>query len=127
MGNLTALLTHTTPGESVLMEEGSHIARCEVGGLAAIAGLMLKIVPGELGCPKFDLLEKAIIGEGRLFATTSLICLENTHNAAGGTCINIEQMKEISKITKKYNIKIHIGGALIFNAAVALGVNPSEC
>lgn len=126
MGNLTALMTHTFPGESVLMEEESHIMRCETGGLAVVAGLMLKIVPGDLGCPKLDLLEKAVIGEGRLFATTSLICLENTHNAAGGTCITIKQMKEISKIAKKYNLKIHIDGARIFNAAVALGVDPAD-
>ena len=126
MGNLTALLIHTSPGESVLMEEGSHIMRCETGGLAVVAGLLLKIVPGEMGCPKLDLLEKAVIGEGRLFATTSIICIENTHNAAGGTCINIEQMKGISRIAKKYNLKIHIDGARIFNAAVALGVDPAD-
>ena len=63
MGNLVALMTHVSPRESVIMEEESHILRCEVGGLAAVAGLMLKMVPGELGFPKLDLLEKAIIGD----------------------------------------------------------------
>lgn len=126
MGNLVALMVHTSPGDSVLMEGETHIMRCETGGLAAVAGLMLKTVPGELGCPKIDLLEKAIIGEGRLFATSSIICLENTHNAAGGTCISIDQMKEISRIARKYNLKIHVDGARIFNAAVALGVDPAD-
>ena len=70
------------------MEEESHILRCETGGLAAVAGLMLKTVPGKLGFPKMDCLRKAIIGEGRLFPTTRLICLENTHNTAGETCID---------------------------------------
>ncbi|HZK12139.1 MAG TPA: GntG family PLP-dependent aldolase [Atribacterota bacterium] len=126
MGNLVALMTHSQPGDSVIMEEESHILRCETGGLAAVAGLMLKTVPGQLGFPKMDYLRKAIIGEGRLFPTTRLICLENTHNAAGGTCINIEQMKEISNLTKEFNIKIHIDGARIFNAVVALNVDPVE-
>lgn len=126
MGNLVAMLAHTQPGDSVIMEEESHILRCEVGGLAAVAGLMLKTVPGELGFPKLDFLKKAIIGEGRLFPTTKLVCIENTHNAAGGTCINVNQMKALSDSTKKYNIKIHIDGARIFNAAVALNVKPAE-
>jgi threonine aldolase len=126
MGNLVAMLTHTQPGDSVIMEEESHFLRCEAGGLAAVAGLMLKTVPGELGFPKVDLLAKAIIGEGRLFPTTKLVCIENTHNAAGGTCINAEQMKTLSNLTRKYNMKIHIDGARIFNAAVALNVDPAD-
>jgi len=126
MGNLVALITHAQPGDSVMMEEESHILRCETGGLAAVAGLMLKTVPGKLGFPKMDCLRKAIIGEGRLFPTTRLICLENTHNAAGETCIDTEQMEEISGIAKKHGIKIHIDGARIFNAAIALDVEPAE-
>lgn len=126
MGNLVALMTHTQPGDSVIMEEESHILRCETGGLAAITGLMLKTVSGQLGFPRMEYLKNAIIGEGRLFPTTRLICLENTHNAAGGTCIDTEQMKEVSGIAKKHGIKIHIDGARIFNAAVALNVVPAE-
>lgn len=126
MGNLVAMMTHAQPGDSVIMEEEAHILRCEVGGLAAVAGLMLKTVPGELGFPKLDLLSKAMIGEGRLFPTTRLVCIENTHNSAGGTCINVEQMKALSNLTRKYNIKIHVDGARIFNAAVALNVDPAE-
>lgn len=61
MGNLVALMTHGSPGESVIMEEESHILRCEVGSLTAVVGLMLKMVPGELDFPKLYLLEKVII------------------------------------------------------------------
>ena len=92
MGNLVALMTHAQPGDSVIMEEESHILRCEVGGLAAVAGL---------------------------------ICLENTHNAAEGTCIPPEQMRKVYDLANHFNIKIHIDGARIFNVAVALGVEPS--
>lgn len=126
MGNLVALMTLGNPGESVIMEANSHILRSEVGGIAALAGLMPKTVPGKIGYPNLEFLEKAIIGEGRLFPTTRIICLENTHNDAGGTCISIEQMKKIRILADRYRLKIHIDGARIFNAAIALSVDPSE-
>jgi len=126
MGNLLALLTHTKPGESVILEAESHIYRCEVGGISAVAGIMPKRVKGELGVPLYRDIEDSIIREGRSLPTTTLICLENTHNAAGGTCISPYQMKYIRKIANKYNLKIHIDGARIFNAAIAQAVNPKE-
>ena len=126
MGNLVALMTHAQPGDSVIAESECHIVRCEVGGISAVAGLMLKMVKGKYGVPEFKELENAIIGEGQMFPTTRLICLENTHNAAGGTCISAQQMSEIRTIANKYGIKIHIDGARIFNAAIALGVEPAE-
>ena len=126
MGNLVALLTHTKPGESVILDTESHIYRTEVGGISAVAGIMPKGVKGELGVPLYEDIENSIIGEGRLLPTTTLICLENTHNAAGGTCISPSQMKYIRKIANKNNLKIHIDGARIFNAAIAQGVDPKE-
>ena len=126
MGNLVALMTHAQPGDSVILESECHIIRCEVGSISAVAGLMPKMVKGNLGVPELADLENAIIGEGRLFSTTKLICLENTHNDAGGTCISPQQMKNIRTVADKYGLKIHIDGARIFNAAVALGVEPVE-
>ena len=126
MGNLVALMTHAQPGDSAIVESECHIFRCEVGGISAVAGLMVKTVKGINGLPDLEELENAIIGEGRLFPTTKLICLENTHNSAGGTCISPQQMKEIRIIADKYGIKIHVDGARIFNAAIALGVEPAE-
>ena len=126
MGNLVALLTHTKPGESVILDTECHIYRCEVGGISAVAGIMPKGVKGELGVPLYEDIENSIIREGRLLPTTTLICLENTHNAAGGTCISPCQMKCIRKIANKNNLKIHVDGARIFNAAIAQGVDPKE-
>ena len=126
MGNLVALMTHAQPGDSAIVESECHILRCEVGGISAVAGLMLEMVKGTHGVPDLEELENAIIGEGRLFPTTKLICLENTHNSAGGTCISPQQIKEIRTIADKYGIKIHVDGARIFNAAIALGVKPAE-
>lgn len=126
MGNLVAALTHTKPGESVILDTESHIYRCEVGSFSAVAGIMPKGVNGELGVPLYEDIENSIIREGRLFPTTTLICLENTHNAAGGTCISPYQMKYIGKIANNNNLKIHVDGARIFNAAIAQGVDPIE-
>jgi len=125
MGNLIALMTHAHPGDSAIVESECHILRCEVGGISALAGLMVKTVKGIKGLPDLEELENAIIGEGRLFPTTKIICLENTHNSAGGTCISPQQMKDIRTLADKYGIKIHVDGARIFNAAVALGVEPA--
>ena len=119
-------MTHAQPGDSAIVESECHILRCEVGGISAVAGLMVKAIKGKLGVPDLKELENAIIGEGRLFPTTRVICLENTHNSAGGTCISPKQLKGIRTIAAKYGIKIHIDGARIFNAAVALGVEPAE-
>ena len=126
MGNLVALMTHAQPGDSVILESECHILRSEVGAISVVAGLMPKMVKGNLGVPELADLENAIIGEGRLFPTTKLICLENTHNAAGGTCISPQQMKNIRTVADKYGLKIYLDGARIFNAAVALGVEPVE-
>jgi len=126
MGNLAALMTHAQPGDSVILESGCHILRCEVGGISAVAGLMVRMVNGMQGFPDLEELENAIIGEGRLFPTTKIICLENTHSSAGGTCISPQQLSEIRTLADKYGIKIHVDGARIFNAAIALKVDPAE-
>lgn len=126
MGNLVAAMIHAQHGDSAIVESECHILRCEVGGFSAIAGLMLKMVKGKHGVPDLEELENAIIEEDRLNATTKLICLENTHNAAGGTCISPQQMEGIRTIANKYGIRIHVDGARIFNAAIALGVDPAE-
>lgn len=126
MGNLVALLSHTKPGDSVILEADAHIFRTETGGISAVGGAVPKRVKGKLGVPTAEDIEEAVIGEGRLFPTTTLICLENTHNAAGGTCVSVSRMSEIRKVADKYGLEIHIDGARIFNAAIALNVNPRD-
>jgi len=108
MGNLIALMTHAQPGDSAIVESECRILKCEVGGISAIAGLIVKAIKGIQGVPDLEELENAIMGEGRLFPTTRVICLENTHNSAGGTCISPQQLKGIRTIADKYGIKIFI-------------------
>jgi len=124
MANLIALLTHTHPGESVVVERDAHVLRCEGGHMAAVAGCLPKPVRGHKGLLYPEDIEPALIGQGVLYATTTLLWVENTHNSAGGTCTTVELMQETRKIADKYGLKIHVDGERIFNAAVALNVNP---
>src|SRR5579883_832962 len=85
MANLVALLTHAVPGGEVLLSEGAHILRSEMGGIAALAGLPHRAIPAPRGAMDLGTLSEAVHAHltGRQLAT-GLICMETTHNAAGG-------------------------------------------
>jgi len=126
MGNLVSILTHTQRGDGIILEAEAHIYRCETAHLAAVAGVMPKRVKGNKGVLDPADVEEAIFAEGVLYPRTSLVCIENTHNAAGGTCVTPEQMSALKKVADNHGMAIHVDGARIFSAAVALGVNPQE-
>jgi threonine aldolase len=125
-GNQIAVLTHCRPGNEIILEAESHIFYYEAGAVSALAGVQSRTISGVRGAidPK-DLVE-AIRGDDIHFPETGLICLENTHNRAGGAIIPLEKMKEIYGIAKGNNVPLHIDGARIFNAATGLGVPVSE-
>lgn len=84
MGNLTALMAHTQPGEEVILEANAHIYYYEAGGLARIAGLMPRLIETPDGCITPDQLRQAVRPRDIHFPPATLFCLENTHNRAGG-------------------------------------------
>ena len=124
MGNLSAILTHTAPGDEILIGEKNHIKDYEVGGLAAVGGCMIRILPSH-PTGEFILgeVEEHIRPENIHFATQSLICMENTHHKAGGIPQGVEYTEKLSGIAHSHGLKLHIDGARIFNAATALGVD----
>jgi len=126
MGNQIAVKTHTNPGDEIILEENSHILIYEVGGIAAISGVQPRPLKGERGVLKVEDIKKAIRPDDIHQPSTTLICLENTHNRAGGTVIPLQTMKEIKALAQEHGIPVHLDGARIFNAAVALGVDVSE-
>jgi threonine aldolase len=126
MGNLVSILTHTQRGDAIILEAEAHVYRCETGHLAGLAGVMPKRVMGNRGVLDPRDVEGAIFAEGVLYPRTSLLCVENTHNAAGGTCVTPEQMSALRKVADSHGMAIHVDGARIFSAAVALGVEPGE-
>ncbi len=126
MGNAVAVLAHTQRGDEIILEERSHIVVNEVGGLAVMGQLMARTVTGELGWMKPEDIEKAIRGDNIHYPKTSLVCVEETHNSAGGIALTTKQLKADWDVAKKYSLGLHMDGARVFNAAVALGVDVKE-
>jgi threonine aldolase len=125
MGNTSALMTHVRHGDAVIMEPDCHIYYYERGNVSALAGALPILVGGEGGCPDPEVIEDMVQRNGNRPKTT-LICLENTHNRACGRAIPVEKMKVIYEISRKYNVPIHLDGARIFNAAIALNVDVKD-
>lgn len=116
MTNLVALLTHAQRGGEVLIEAGAHILHSEKGGIAAVAGLMPRGLRGERGAMDFDMLRAAIA------PATALICLETTHNGAGGAVLPLAHMQAVHELAGQHRLPVHTDGARLFNAAIALGL-----
>jgi threonine aldolase len=126
MGNLCALLSHTCPGEEVILEADSHIYYYEVGGFARIAGLSPRLVPGNNGIMSVNGIMKALRSKNIHYPPTGLLCIENSHNRGGGSVYSVQQTNEICQLAHQLNLKLHIDGARIFNAAIALNVDVKE-
>ncbi|HEX3032981.1 MAG TPA: low-specificity L-threonine aldolase [Bacillota bacterium] len=126
MGNQLAILTHTSRGDEIIVEAEAHVYFYEVGGIGALAGVQTRTIRGEKGVLSADLVRQGIRMHDIHFPKTSLICLENTHNRAGGTVTNLHQMEAIGGVAKEFNLAVHLDGARIFNAATALGVGVKE-
>jgi threonine aldolase len=125
-GNLLALLSQTHPGEEVIAEASAHIANSEVGGAARLGGLTLRPLVGTNGKISPEQVASTVRPENVHFARTTLLAVENTHNNAGGTILSVDEMDRLAETARACGLKIHIDGARIFNAAVALGVEPSR-
>ncbi|MGG4442286.1 low-specificity L-threonine aldolase [Brevibacillus fortis] len=125
-GNQVAVLTHCVNGDEVIAEADSHIFYYEGGAMSALAGVQTRTLVGERGALRAEDVEKAIRGNNIHFPRTKLICLENTHNRAGGAVISVAQMKSVYDVAQKHGIPVHMDGARLFNAAVAQGVAVSE-
>ncbi|QEE15223.1 low specificity L-threonine aldolase [Promethearchaeum syntrophicum] len=125
-GNLISLLSQTSPGDEILIEERSHIYKWEVGGAARLGGLMVRTFPSNKGSFIPSKLQPLIRHKDIHEPVTSLICLENTHNDHGGIALPISLFKETESFANKNNLKIHLDGARIFNAAVALNQPVTE-
>jgi len=125
-GNLISVLTHCRHGDEVYCEAEAHIYFYEVGGLCSIAGAVPRLIKGTRGVFTGEQLETSFRGRELHFPNPALVCIENTHNRAGGCCWTPGQVEEVSKATRDRGMKLHIDGARIFNACVALDVGPEE-
>jgi threonine aldolase len=125
MSNTVALRTHAEPGAAAIVEESAHLYGMEFSAIASACGLLVLPVKGRYGAPDPDGVRFAVKKSKTMFPATGLVCLENTHNAAGGTVVRPETMAEIAGIAHEAGLPVHLDGARLFNAAVALGVDAS--
>ena len=126
-GNLVSLLSHTSPGDEILVEEISHVYSYEVGGAARIGGLMVRTFPSERGVPDLEHLQGLVRNKMDIHQPpTTLLTVENTHNYHGGVVITPEQLRRLKEFVEKNKMKLHMDGARFFNAVVATGKNPKD-
>ena len=126
MGNATAVMTHTGKGDEVLLESEAHIFYFEGGGAALLAGCQTRTIPGTRGILDPADVSAAVRPENVHFPRTGLLCLENTHNRGGGTCISPERTRELAAAAHAHGVPVHLDGARVFNAAAAAGVDVRE-
>lgn len=122
MGNLVSILGQTARGESLIVEETAHVFVNEGGHLAAVGGLTARTVKGRQGRIDPSQVEAAVFPPSILHPPTRLLCLENTHNAGGGRCLSVEQTRALCRTAHARGLRVHLDGARLFNAAVALAV-----
>ncbi|MBN2180845.1 MAG: low-specificity L-threonine aldolase [Sedimentisphaerales bacterium] len=127
MGNLVCLLTHCSRGDEVILGNQSHSFLYEAGGMSALGGIHPHTVVNQPdGTMRPEDIEAAIRSDNVHFPRSRLICLENTHNYCNGTPLTVEYTKKVAALARKRGLKVHLDGARIFNAAVALGVDVKE-
>lgn len=125
-GNQIAGLVHCRPGQEVILESQAHIFLYEGAAMSALAGVQLKTIEGIRGAMDPLEVEQAIRGKDIHEPETGLICLENTHNKAGGVVLPVEHMKAVYEVAQLHQIPVHLDGARLFNAQAATGIPVAE-
>lgn len=123
MGNLCAVLSHTRPGDEVILEVDSHIYNAEAASGAAIGGVQMRPLQTRDGRLDPAQVQAAIREKGINDPRTGLLCLENTHNLKGGVCLSPRQTEALAEVARRADLPVHLDGARIFNAAVAQSVD----
>ena len=122
MANLIALLTHTQPGDEIILGDESHIFNYEVAGSARIAHVQTHALRNNRdGTLNGDEVSAAVRGPNIHAPVDSLLCLENTHNRCGGAALPLRAMDELTRVAHAARMNVHLDGARIFNAQAALG------
>ena len=127
MGNLASLLSHCGRGDEMLLGDQAHIFLAEQGGSAGLGGVHPRPLPtapdGTLDLQK---VASSIRADDEHYPRTRLLAIENTHNRSGGRCLPVEYMDAAGKLAHSHDMKLHVDGARLWNAAVALNVSPAR-
>ena len=121
MSNILAVLVNTRPGDEIILGSEAHMIAAEVGGAAALGGVVMRTVPNGIdGRLDLDIIEQTIRPDNIHFPHSTLLCIENTQNRCGGRVLTASYTAEVSELGQRSGLKVHLDGARIFNAAVAL-------
>ena len=123
MGNQIAIRLHTRPGQEILCESRAHVLDWEMATASSFSGCQLRPIPAPGSILNWSLLAPHIHARGGFRADTALITLENTHNMGGGVCTPLPVLEEIWHEAARRDLRIHLDGARIFNAATHLGLD----
>lgn len=127
MGNLVSQLSQCGRGDEIILGDKSHIFLFEQGGSASLGGIHARTVPNMPdGTLPISGIEAAIRPDNIHYPITRLIAVENTHNRCGGSPLPVSYMREVGDLARRKGLKVHLDGARLFNAAVALGVKARE-
>ncbi len=124
MANEIAIKVWSQPGDAILVDAESHILHYELAGPAVLSGVLMEPYPIERGHINPTAVEERIRVADDHTPGTTLLCLENTHNRCGGTILPPERFQVLCDAAHRRGLRVHLDGARLFNAAVALGVSP---
>jgi len=122
MCNQVAVATHCRPGDEILAHEDAHIQSSEAGGPGAITGVMIRGLPGPRGIFSAATLREAIKPVSRYSPPQRLVEVEQTANKGGGACWRVSELRAVAEVAHQHGMQVHMDGARVLNAAVALGV-----
>lgn len=126
MGNLVSVVAHTQAGQEVVLDLDSHIYNYEVAGGTVVGNVQMRPVKTERGFLTPEQVQESLRPSNIHIPPTGLVCLENTHNRHGGTCCAPEEIAAVAAVAHGAGVPVHMDGARLFNAAVALGRDPRE-
>ncbi len=124
MANLIALKLHLKPGDELIASHNAHLLNWEGGGYAAVAGATVSAIHTETGVFTGAQVDAAVRSADPHFPQTRLVCLENTHNAGGGTVWTQAQLADVQEAAQRHGLAVHLDGARLLNAAAASGMAP---
>jgi threonine aldolase len=124
MANEIAIKVWSRPGDAILVDAESHILHYELAGPAVLSGVLIEPYPIARGHIELAAVEERIRVADDHTPGTTLLCLENTHNRCGGTILPPERFQSLCEMAHRHGLRVHLDGARLFNAAVALGVSP---
>ncbi|MFQ5709424.1 MAG: low-specificity L-threonine aldolase [bacterium] len=126
MGNEICINCHTRPGDEVICEYGCHIYNYESGAAAFLSGVQVRPIVGKRGVITCEQVEAVIHPPHYYLPRSAVIAVENTHNSAGGTIFPRDELVRLHQLAQRHNLKLHLDGARIWNAAVASGIAVKE-